>query len=91
MELIARGIEYPYRSQEEHYAIEALKWQWHSLYLSSMAALSPSLNDTSTQSIMDNVHDHFSPESKYKRVEKVAKFQKMFENVRKSGPIKIRV
>jgi len=90
MELKARGLDYPYKSEEEFLAIQAIKWQWKSSYLTSIASISSEFENSTVQTIMDEISNHFFPFEKYARSHQVKDFQKMFESIRKQGPIRIK-
>ena len=89
MELLARGVHYPYASHEELLAIKAIQYEWNANFLSAMASIS-TLSENSVRSVIEQINEHFHPEMKYKRFERVRKFQDMFHKLREMGSIKIR-
>ena len=88
MELLARGVKYPYKSNEELLAIEQVKNNFHLEFFKSMAPISR-LTEQSVSSIMENIENIIFPDSKYKKAEKIKRFQQSFEKIRSMGNIKI--
>lgn len=84
MELLARGVQYPYKSNEETLAIEQIKNNFQLEFFKSIAPISK-LTEQSVNKIIDNIENLTFPDSKYHKAEKIRRFQESFEKIRNSN------
>ena len=88
MELLARGVSYPYKSHEETLAIEQIKNNFQLEFFKSIAPVSK-LSEQSVNKIIDNIENLIFPYSRYQKAEKIRRFQESFEKIRSMGNLRI--
>lgn len=89
MELLSRGVSYPYNSVEEALAIEHIINGFDIQYTSSIASMS-AVSEDGARKIMDSLGDLIYPEGKFKKAEKLKAFEESFKRIRQLGPLKIK-